>query len=241
MTRNSLELISIRIVYVAKIEEVDVRIFESRVLIRYYPKGTASAASNNLHHVLCVTLKDGTAWVVDPAGAQHGQLKPVLAFADYSRDYIAKVLDRRPYGANERTPEKFVYERHARNGAANMMIAFLLDQSLEYVADELAEWQSALVSAADIVKAKTADYQRLKSLLVAHLAEAAREYIKFANRDPTSTAKPIVVCDTTLEGLSPAEKARAERKKARHLASMTPSERATLEEAAAEGNHVMII
>ena len=41
------------------------------------------------HELLVVTLENDTAYVLDPAGAQYGQRKPVLTFEEYHREYVA--------------------------------------------------------------------------------------------------------------------------------------------------------
>jgi hypothetical protein len=51
----------IRLGYTAKIEEIDVRVLESRVLLhRHSTKDTTAQVTSSLHHIICVTLKDVT-------------------------------------------------------------------------------------------------------------------------------------------------------------------------------------
>jgi hypothetical protein len=84
-------------------------ILDSRLLVRR--RNRATPTTQNVHHILRVTLKDHPVSAVDSAGAQHGQSRAVLNFSKYDRDYIARVLALRPRGANRRHLERFVLER----------------------------------------------------------------------------------------------------------------------------------
>jgi hypothetical protein len=224
--------------YVAKTEELDVRMFDSRLLLRYHAMSTATAISQNIHHIISVTLKDGSVWAVDPAGAQHGQHKAVLPFSEYNRDFVAKVLARRPYGTNEIYPEKFIQERHSEK--AFFMVTFILNGILEYVADELAEWEFKHVPVETMMKSNDEEYQRLKSLLLKHLTTAACDSVNFNNGKQESPGQPIFVRDTTNEKIPQAEKQRIERKRARRLAKMDPNARKRLEEEEANGSAILM-
>ena len=229
----------IRAGYTTNIEEVDVRVLDSRVLLhRHSTKDTTAQVTSSLHHIICVTLKDGTAWAVDPAGAQHGQKHPVLPFDEYKRDFVAKVLVRRPYGENKLHLEKFTTERHPREEWYES-IAVKLGFVLEYVVDELEEWKVKHAKIEDIIKANADDYKRLKATLVTHLATAAREFLKHANGDPTSTAKPVDL-NASSQGLSKEERLKKQRKEDRTKAAMDPSMRKLLEDVQAKGGNVFM-
>jgi hypothetical protein len=225
--------------YVAKIEELDVRVFDSRLLLRHHLDHSATAASQNIHHAVCVTLRDESVWVVDPAGAQHGQHKAVLPFSEYDRDFVAKVLDRRPYGTNERCPEKSVKERHSQSDFLDISLALI--GVLSYVVDELAEWEFHHVPIKTMLKSSDKEYQRLKSMLLDHLTTAACDAVKFHDGEQKSPGQPIIVRDTTLGDIPEAEKQRIERKRERRLAAMNPSEREHLKKEQAAGRYVLML
>jgi hypothetical protein len=226
--------------YTAKIEEVDVRVLGSRVLLhRKSTKDTTAPVTQSIHHIICVTLKDGTTWAVGPAGAQHGQNEPVLPFDEYKHDFVAKVLARRPYGSSKLYLENFTRERHPREawyGAVDVKLRFILD----HVTDELEEWLLKHASLKDIIKANASGYSRHKATLVAHLATTAREYIGFCNGDPTSTTK-LIDLNANPAKLSEEDRLRMERKRAREMAAMDPSVREMVESEMAQGTEILML
>jgi hypothetical protein len=228
--------------YVAKTEELDLRMFDSRILLRQHEEGSTTAATVFNHHVLCVTLKDDSVWVVDPAGAQHGQSKAVLPFSEYDRDFVAKVLDRRPYGTEARSSDKYFHERHSQY--VFPMVIFgpgLYGAILEYVVDELAEWEFKHVTVGAIVRSIDGEYQRLKSMLIDHLTTAACDSVKYHNRRQKSPGQPILIRNTTREDIPEAEKQKIERKRIRKIAALSPFDREYLEKSHAEGPCIMLI
>ena len=223
--------------YVTLVEEVDIRMLHSRVLLRRHCSYDKSVPTlQSVHHVICVTLKDGTSWAIDPAGNQHGQTKPFLPFAEYQRDYVAAILARHPYGARRPCPEKLSVERHS-DKFHNHLFAYKMSENASYVIEELEEWQVKHGSIKSIIEANLSDYERLKNMLVNHLASAAREFTKLCEGDPTSTAKLI---NTTRDPdtLSEEDKQRLDRKKARTTAAMHPSQQKMLEDMQASGGTV---
>jgi hypothetical protein len=175
-------------------------------------------------------MKDGSKWAVDLAGAQHGQRKPILRYADYKRDYIAKITGRRPYGASAEHPARPILKR---NPKTSIRAATPLLDNMEYQIDELEEWIFHNMAVSKILEANDTQYQALKKSLVDCLATAALEHVKLACLNPTSKAKPIVVIDR-LEGpgvaMSEEDRGRMERKRLRRLAEMDPSGREMFED-----------
>jgi hypothetical protein len=224
----------IRVGYTTKIEEVDVRVLDSRVLLhRHSTKDTTAPVTSSLHHIICVTLKDGTTWAVDPAGAQHRQNQPVLPFDEYKEDFVAEVLGRRPYGSSKRDLGNFTSERHPRQEwyeAVDVKLGFIMD----HITDELEEWQLKHASLKDIIKAGASDYSCQKAVLVAHLVTTAREFIKLCNGDPNSTTK-LIDLNSRSANLSKEDKQRMDRKRARDMAAMNPSVREMVEREKAQG------
>lgn len=225
--------------HVASVEQVDVDVFESHVSIVRF--GTSDAKTGSYYtgnSVLRITLKDGSVWVLDVAGAQFGQRKSVMPFADYSRHYIAEIAEVHPFGKVE--SHIAIFDRHRQNAS----LITQLDDNWTYQIDELAEWEYHNITVHDLLKAKTSDFQRLKQELIDYIATAAREYSKLALHDPTSTAKPIDVNDIgygNASNMSEEDKGRMERKMARKLAEMEPAKRAMFEKQVAEGSHFMMV
>jgi hypothetical protein len=217
-----------------------VRVLGSHVLLeRHSTKDTTAPANQNIHHILCVTLKDSTACAVDPAGAQHRQLQPVLPFDKYKHEFVAKVLARRPYGNSKVHLDHFTTERHPHQEwyeATDVKLGFIM----EYVVDELEEWQFKHGSVKDIIRAKASNYTHLKASLISTLVTAAREFIKHSNNDPTSTAK-LLGLNSKNATLSEEDKQRMKRKRDRELASMHPSIRELVESQKAQGTEVFML
>lgn len=223
--------------YTSKVEEVHVRMFDSRIsTYHHHADNPSTAVFDNVHHVLRVTLKDNSTWAVDLAGAQHGQYKPVLPFSDYDKVSIAKILETRPFGASEGQSEIPV---NARN-PGNMFVALSLIDNTSHQADEFAEWEYHHATVQGLLKAKSDLYQTLKAQLVKHLATQAREYVKLALGDPSSKARLITVSDVGIESMSEDDKGRMERKKARKLASMDTQTRSFFEEFEANGTSLIM-
>lgn len=212
---------------------------ESCVLLhRHSTKDTTAPVTSSLHHIICVTLKDGTTWAVDPAGAQHRQNQPVLPFDKYKEDFVAEVLGRRPYGSSKLDLGNFTSERHPHQEwyeAVDVKLGFIMD----HITDELEEWQLKHASLKDIIKASASDYSRHKAMLVTHLVTTAREFIKLCNGDPTSTTKLIDLNDRSAN-LSKEDKQRMDRKRARDMAAMDPSVRKMMEREKALGTEVFM-
>lgn len=225
--------------YTTQIEEVDVQVLDSRLLLhRHSTKDTTAPATQSIHHVICVTLKDGTTWAVDPAGAQYRQNQPVIPFDKYKQDFVAKVLARRPNGSSKDHLANFTNERHPREAwyeAVDVKLGFIM----EHVSDEFEEWLIEHVSLKDLIKASASDYSRLKAKLVAHLATVAREFIKLSNGDPTSTAR-LINLNANPAKLSEKDKQRMARKQAREMAAMDSSVREMMESAKAQGTEVIM-
>jgi hypothetical protein len=163
----------------------------------------------------------------------------VLPFSEYDRDFVAKVLDRRPYRANERDPEKFVQERHSQSDSFKVTLALI--GVLDHVADELAKWEFRHVPIETIVRSTKEEYQRLKSMLLDHLTTAACNSVEVYNGKQESPRQPTIVRDTTREDISEAEKQIIERERARTWASMSPSMRERLDKELVAGRHVMLL
>jgi hypothetical protein len=214
--------------YVTRIEEVDVQISDSHVLLRHQTKGTTAVALQNTHHVVRVTLKDGSGWVLDPAGAQYGQPKAVLPSAQYKQDFAARILARRPFGTNEFRPEQFVGERHLQASPQFPTCAFALNQVLEDVADEIAEWQATYVTIEALIKTPNAvEYQRLKMLLLDHLATTTNAFVKYFNGPPGSASNEFQMRDPSQK--TGRKRERALRKRARKWAAIGPEAREILQ------------
>jgi hypothetical protein len=223
--------------YTSKVEEVHVRMFDSRIsTYHHHADNPSTAVFDNVHHVLRVTLKDNSTWAVDLAGAQHGQYKPVLPFSDYDKVSIAKILETRPFGASEGQSEIPV---NARN-PGNMFVALSLIDNTSHQADEFAEWEYHHATVQGLLKAKSDLYQTLKAQLVKHLATQAREYVKFTLGDPSSKARLINISNFGNSSMSEEDKGRMERKKARKLASMETQTRSFFEKQEANGATVML-
>jgi hypothetical protein len=224
----------------AQIEEVDIEMQHSRILTRRQLENAPHPplVGERSHHIILVTLKDGSKWAVDLAGAQHGQRKPVLRYADYKRDYIAKITGRRPYGTNAMHPERPILKRNPKTSI--LAVTPLLD-NMTYQIDELEEWIFHNMAVNKILEANDRRYQALKKSLVECLATAALEYVKLECHEPTSKAKPIYVTDSSGVTMSEEDKGRMERKRLRKLAEMDPSMREMFESAKAKGNAVIML
>jgi hypothetical protein len=109
-----------------------------------------------------------------------------------------------------------------------LTIAFVLNQILEYVADQLAEWQHEHVGVENMMKSSVGEYQRLKPMLLTHLATTARESVIFSNGEPGSASDHINVRDRAVN-VSERQRQRFQRKRLRKWANMEPSERAEFE------------
>lgn len=225
--------------YTAKTEELDIEVQDSRILVRRQLDSPLSPLSNERsHHIILVTLKDGSKWVVDLAGAQHGQRQPVMRYNDYKRNYIAKITARCPYGTNHQHPEYPICKRNPKTG---IIASIPLRENVDYQIDELEEWIFRNVTIDKILEADPAEYQTFKKSLVECLATAADEHVKLHCQDPTSKAKPIVVTDTPKPSMSKEDRERMERKRARKLAEMDSSMREIFESAKAKGHKVLTI
>lgn len=226
--------------YTKKIEEVDVRVLGSRVLLhRHSTKDTTAPATQSVHHVICVTLKDGTTWAVDPAGPQHRQNKPVMPFDKYRQDLVAKILARRPYSSSKDHLENFTSERHPRQAwyeAVDVKLGFIII----HVTDKFEEWLAEHISFEDLIKASASDYPLLKAQLVAHLATTAREYIKLSNGDQTSTTT-LINPNANAARLSEKYRQRMGRKQTRKMPNMDPSVREMMESMRAQGTQVIML
>lgn len=221
--------------YTAKVEEVDVRMLRSRILtFRHRANDPSTPIFDTVHHILRVTLKDGSVWAVDVAGAQYGQHSPVVPFAQYARDSIAKILATRPFGTSFRNIHDPVSTRNPGN-PGNILLMLQLSQTLEHHIDELAEWEHHHVAIPGLLKAKREAYQSLKTALVAHLATQARESLKHIQGDPSSTYRPIEVKNFGTENMSDEDKARMKRKRARKVAGMDADTRRLWEEQEKKG------
>jgi hypothetical protein len=141
---------------------------EAKLKVHHH-RTVGDVARYRRHVVLCVTLVDGSTWAVDPAGAQHGQHKPVLRFSDYSRDYVAREVARQPYGTT------------AGSTFPSGVNALQLGENWSYQNDALYVWIRGNGAIRDLLKAKPSEYDRLKRLLVSHLAAAANVYVDLAN------------------------------------------------------------
>jgi len=217
---------------------MDVRMFKSRIsTYRHHASDPSTAASDTVHHILRVTLKDKTVWAIDEAGAQHAQHNPVVPFPDYQRDSIAKILDTRPFGTNARNIHVPVLARNP----SGMMLAMQLQENLDYQMDELAEWEHHHVTVPELLKTKREGFSTLKMQLVEHLATQAREYVKLAQGDPSFTAKLILVRSHGIEDMSEEDKGRMERKRARRLAGMDVEIRKQWLEQEAEGTGFVML
>lgn len=213
---------------------------QSRILLhRHSSYDKSIPAFQSIHHVICVTLKDGTAWIIDPAGSQHGQTKAFLPFAEYQRDYVAAILARHPYGERKLYLEKFSVERHPAD-FYNLSYSCKMGENLGHVVDELEEWELKHGSIKSVIEANSGDYARLKNKLVDHLASAAREFTKFCHGDPTSTAKPIDL-NANPATLPEEDKQKWKRKMERHMAAMDPSQLEMVKSEQAQGNTVLFL
>ena len=212
--------------------------FKSRILTyRHHVNDQSTPVSDTVHHILRVTLKDRSVWAVDVAGAQHGQHNPIVPFAKYQQDSIAKILDTRPFATNARNIHIPVLARNPDG----MILAMQLEENFSHQRDELAEWVYHHVTTPDLLKAKREVYLRLKTQLIEHLATQAREYVKLTQGDPSSTAKLIVVRNQGIEDMSDEDKGRMERKRIRRLAGMDVETRRQWLEQEAQGTGLVML
>jgi hypothetical protein len=211
------------------------------LVLHHYLPDRSVVARDSIHHVLRVTLKDASVWVLDLAGAQYGQHKSVIAYPEYKRDCINEVVTSRPFNLHNQFGD-YHLQRCPTLGADARDSVLSLWQNLSYQQDELAEWEFHHIAVNELLKAKTEDYQKLRSELVHHLGTAAREYVKHDLKDPNSTAKPITVTNFGHDKLTDEEKGRMERKKARKLAAMDPAKRARFEaQLASDQDQVLVL
>lgn len=163
----------------------------------------------------------------------------MIPFDKYKQDFVAKILARRPYGSSKDHLGNFTSERHPREAwyeAVDVKLGFIM----EHVSDEFEEWLIEHVSLKDLIRASASDYSRLKAKLVAHLATAAREFIKLSNGDPTSTAR-LVNLKPNPAKLSEKDRQRMARKQVKEMAAMDPSVREMMESAKAQGTEVIML
>jgi hypothetical protein len=188
------------------VQELTTILLDSKLKTRLHVGGKEIRSAP--HVVLCVTLADGVTWVVDPAGTQHGQNKPVLRMSDYHRDYVADFPDCSvPHGSTASMTQacrEFPHLMEAEN----------------YQTDELHEWVFKNVALKHLLRVKPTEYEQLKKSLVAHLAAAARDHVNLTNGDPTSPAKIAGLQLPNPGSLSEEDKGRMERRKARKIAAM---------------------
>lgn len=216
-----------------KIEEVRFQVPGARVLVFHHRRPDLSrVTSNPIHHVLRVTLKDNSVWAIDMAGAQYGQREAVLGFADYSREYVAKMLVSRPFVKHIWPHPGYHFGTRPEAMDTGGLEGPSIDgpwmsswQNLVYQQDELAEWEFHHVTVGELLKAKAEDHQKLSKMLVDHLRTAAREFVKKPLEDPSSTAKPILVNNFGFNNPTEEDLGRMERKAARKTAAMTLDER----------------
>lgn len=225
--------------YPSKIEEVRVRVFDAKVNFRRHAFGnTGDAKVFTNHVVLRVTLTDGSTWAVDPAGAQHGQYKPVMRFSDYKRGYIARTTASKQHDEGPMlSMSADLFQGRLPEGNWEL---WKLWEHWRYHAFELQEWARKNTPLVDIVKAKRGEYITLKQSLVAHLATAARDYVNLMNGDWASPAKitlPQYSMSPAL--LSQEDRGRLERKNARLTESMDPEVRELLKNQKKLFSHVI--
>lgn len=226
--------------HVTKLEELDVRVFESRLsMLRHFASNAKTGIIDAIHSVLRITLRDSSVWVLDLAGAQHRQCKPLLPFPEYDRDYIAKILDIRAFGKSDINPERSILKRNP----GNVINVMNLMANQEYQVDELVEWEHHNIAVRDLLKAKADKFERRKGDLVEHLATAAREFVKWTLNDPNSKARPMNMVSMTDEDENVSEevKGRIERKRARKMASMNAETCELYEKTKAKGDAFVVI
>lgn len=192
------------------VQELTTILFDAKLKTRLH--FGANEIRSQPHVVLCVVLADGITYVVDPAGAQHGQHKPVLPMPDYHRQYAADFPSCSvPHGTAASTTKACIqYSPH------------LMDVE-NYQIDELHEWASKNVALKHLLKVKPTEYEQLKKSLVAHLAAAARDHVNLTNGDTTSPAKISLLKYQTNPGidlLSEEDRGRVQRRKTRMIEAM---------------------
>jgi len=135
----------------------------------YHHDAEGDATSYHDHVLLCATLADGSTWALDPAGAQHGQYKPVLPFSDYVREYVVSEVARNPHGTAANLTHYY--------GPNTLQLC----ENWSYQNDELHAWIYQNGTVENLLKAEPSEYDRLKKLLVSNLAVAAHDYVNIAN------------------------------------------------------------
>lgn len=198
-------------------------------------RAEAAEPFNSKHHVVEVTLRDGDKYILDLAGSQHGQHKPVLPSKEYLAKYTSAILARRPLCASSRNPELYLPYRHA--GFSLMAMMMHQAEVWEYVEDEFCEWVEFKYNTSVPAFLKSHDV----SSLIDRVAWAAREFAKLARKEP-SAAKPLYVTLNTasFRRCSEEEKAIIARKKERRLAKMDRDSRERMQKAEADGTAVMM-
>ena len=133
------------------VQELTTILFDAKLKTRLH--FGAKEIRSQPHVVLCVVLADGITYVVDPAGAQHGQHKPVLPMPDYHRQYAADFPSCSvPHGTAASTTKACIqYSPH------------LMDVE-NYQIDELHEWASKNVALKHLLKVKPTEYEQLKKV-----------------------------------------------------------------------------
>jgi hypothetical protein len=88
---------------VEKIEEVSAQLNATpRTTVPCYPNGNLIEVPVYFHSFLRVTLSNGIAYVVDPTGAQYGQLQACMLWEEFQNRYIELLVASHPFGHRKR-------------------------------------------------------------------------------------------------------------------------------------------
>ncbi|KAM0724006.1 hypothetical protein Q7P37_000997 [Cladosporium fusiforme] len=185
----------------AKFEKLDIRVSQKHLFVSRSHKTSTTPEFHSLHHIVRATLKDGSVWAIDIAGAQHRQNMAVLPFTEYENNYIEEVLACRPFVARTETGMEPLLERNRSASGpgygpeyqisiqAARDIYQVLD-NLNYQENELENWvlHNSTVETL-LATTNAAVYRKQRDALLSTLATAARECAKLAMADPSSKAK----------------------------------------------------
>ncbi|KAL8833231.1 MAG: hypothetical protein Q9170_004395 [Blastenia crenularia] len=131
------------------------------------------------HEVLIVTLKDGSRYVVDLAGAQYGYHEPIIPFNLYEESGIRKVSMHKAQavGYQRQYMQNLCKEKGTWQGAIRCYNEILY----QCLNDQVKAWQSLVMPLPAMLRLGDKDFQKTKQTFVHCVDVAMREYKRLSD------------------------------------------------------------
>ncbi|KAK4549521.1 hypothetical protein LTR36_006518 [Oleoguttula mirabilis] len=133
--------------------------------------------SDYFHEVIKVALSDSAAYALDLAGAQYGQLKSVIPFEDYARDYVTVVCSEFDHGWHANDFRELLMGKHDLPAGYDVRIPLIAKEVTQALNYAVQDWEEENETVSHMLDQKQPVFASKLDNFLGRLRDDIRAYV----------------------------------------------------------------